>query len=37
MPEKDRKVWIDFVYTVRLRKDKIWDVLKPMLKKYVRK
>jgi len=30
----DRELWLDFVHKVKKDKKKIWDVLRPYLKKY---
>ena len=33
----DRDTWLDFTHKVKKNKDKVWDVLEPFLKEYIKK
>lgn len=33
----DRNTWQDFVHKVKKNKKQVWDVIKPMLKEYIKK
>ena len=33
----DRDLWLDFTHKIRKKKLKIWDVLQPMIKDYMKK
>jgi hypothetical protein len=33
---RDRNLWIDFVSVVKKQKKEIWNVLEPLLKKYIK-
>ena len=33
----ERELWFDFVAQVKKDKKKVWDILEPMIKEYIRK
>ena len=33
----DRDVWIDFVSKVKKQRKQVWEVLEPLIKKYLKK
>jgi len=33
----DREVWIDFVSKIKKQRKQVWEVLKPLIKNYIKK
>jgi hypothetical protein len=33
----DRDLWLDFTHKVRKKKGKVWDIIEPMIKDYMKK